>query len=149
MDGDGLSEPSGKTTSYRETFEDAFPFYLSIGMSYDEYWNGDASLTNYYRKAHYLRLERKNQEMWLQGMYIYEAIADLSPILHAFAKAGTKAKPYPSEPYNLGYNVDKEQERKENAKERKKFDEIKAKMEAFTTDFNKRFETKQGGGISE
>ena len=32
--------------------------------------------------------------MWLQGMYIYDAISRLSPILRAFAKKGPKAQPY-------------------------------------------------------
>lgn len=37
----------------------------------------------------------------MQGMYIYEAIADLIPVLHAFAKKGAKAKPYPKQPYAI------------------------------------------------
>ena len=32
-------------------------------------------------------------------MYIYEAICDVSPILHAFAKSGTRPRPYPEKPY--------------------------------------------------
>ena len=43
-----------------------------------------------YRKAEELRKERVNQEMWLQGMYIYDAISRLSPILRAFAKRERK-----------------------------------------------------------
>lgn len=39
--------------------------------------------------------------LWLQGRYVYEAIQNLSPILHAFAKKGTKAEPYRNEPYDL------------------------------------------------
>lgn len=34
-------------------------------------------------------------------MYIYEAMMDLSPILHAFANKGTKPHPYRSKPYQL------------------------------------------------
>ena len=30
----------------------------------------------------------------MQGLYIYEALCDVAPILHAFAKPGTKPLPY-------------------------------------------------------
>lgn len=70
-------------------------------MTYDQYWNDDCRLTEYYRKADELKSDRRNQEIWLQGMYIYEALCDVSPVLHAFAKAGTKPRPYPEKPYSI------------------------------------------------
>jgi len=97
--------------TYTEQFYEQFPFYLSIGMTYDQYWNDDCCLTKYYRKANELSKARKNQELWLQGMYIYEALCCVSPVLHAFAKSGTKPQPYPDKPYAIS---DKEiKERKE------------------------------------
>lgn len=80
--------------SYSEIFLAKFPYYLSIGMTEEQYWDRDSTLVKSYRKAEELRKERVNQEMWLQGMYIYDAISRLSPILRAFAKKGTKAQPY-------------------------------------------------------
>ena len=35
-------------------------------------------------------------------MYIYDAMGKVSPLLHAFAKKGTKAQPYPNKPYEIG-----------------------------------------------
>ena len=64
-------------------------------------------------------MERENQTLWLQGMYIYEAIGDMAPILHAFAKKGAKPTPYPEQPYALNA------ERKQKAKAR----EDKKKMD--------------------
>ena len=87
--------------TYTEQFYEQFPFYLSIGMTYDQYWNDDCCLTKYYRKANELSKARKNQELWLQGMYIYEALCCVSPVLHAFAKSGTKPQPYPDKPYAI------------------------------------------------
>ena len=72
--------------TYTERFYEMFPYYLSIGMTPEQYWESDCTLTKYYRKAEELRNEKRNQELWLQGMYVYEAIADVSPVLHAFAK---------------------------------------------------------------
>lgn len=100
MGGELLNSSSSKV-SYTEQFYEHFPFYLAIGMTYDQYWNDDCQLVKYYRKAHKLKNEQKNQELWLQGMYIYEALCNVSPVLHAFAKRGTRPLPYPEKPYSL------------------------------------------------
>ena len=39
--------------------------------------------------------------MWLQGAYMYEALLDASPMLHAFADKNTKPIPYRDEPYDI------------------------------------------------
>ena len=80
-------------------------------MTAEQYWEGDPSLPRYYRKAYELQRKRRNEELWLQGMYIYEALCDVSPILQAFAKRGTKPHPYSDHPYSIT-NDDREEERK-------------------------------------
>ena len=124
------------TRKYYEIFYEQFPFYLSIGMTYEQYWEGDSSLVKYYRDAFLLQKDRKNEELWLQGMYIYEAICDASPILHAFAKKGTKPHPYVDKPYALT-----EKRRKQDAEDENKavFDKGKQFMEAFMKSFNTKF----------
>jgi len=102
-------------------------------MSYDQYWNEDCLLTVYYRKAHELRKDRKNQELWLQGMYIYEALCDVSPVLHAFAKSGTKPLPYPDKPYPVAKEeIIKQKEFREKANRQK----AKAMFEAWAERLN-------------
>jgi len=91
-------------------------------MTYDQYWNDDCMLVKYYREAHRLRNERKNQELWLQGLYIYEALCDVAPILHAFAKSGTKPRPYLSKPFPITMEEvkrDKEEQEKLNRQKAK------------------------------
>ena len=122
--------------TYTERFNEVFPYYLSIGMTPEQYWDGDCTLVKYYRKAEELRSEKRNQELWLQGMYIYEAICDVSPILHAFAKKGAKPHPYPSKPYAISEKQIR-QEREE--KERKIAEKGKRFMEALMQSTNKRF----------
>lgn len=80
-------------------------------MTSKEYWEGDSSLVKYYRKAHKLSIETQNYNAWLQGMYIYEAFCDVSPILNAFAKSGTKPLPYPQKPYGYGETKQTEYEK--------------------------------------
>lgn len=95
-------------------------------------------LARYYRKAEELRRKRKNEELWLQGMYIYEALCDVSPVLHAFAKKGTKPVPYPDHPYALTA-TDREEEKKLN--EQREREKARQYMEAKMAAINKRFKS--------
>ena len=133
---EGGQNRSSSSFTYTERFYEMFPYYLSIGMSSEQYWNGDCTLVKYYREAEELRNEKRNQELWLQGMYIYEAICDVAPILHAFAKKGTKPHPYPTKPYAINEKQIR-QEREE--KERKLIEKGKKFMEAMMLSTNKRF----------
>ena len=135
-EGNEIEENRSSLFTYTSKFYEAFPYYLSIGMTYDQYWNGDCTLPIYYRKAEELRNEKRNQELWLQGMYIYEALCDVSPILHAFAKKGTKPQPYTTNPYPI---TKKELKRIEEEKERKMAEKGKRNMEALMATLNKRF----------
>ena len=136
-DGGQASSPSSFT--YTDKFYEYFPYYLAIGMTPEQYWEGDCTLPKYYRKAEELRNEKRNQELWLQGMYVYEAICDVSPILHAFAKKGTKPTPYTSKPYPL---TNKQVEQEEEEKQRKVAEKGKRFMEAMAASINKKFEGK-------
>ena len=102
---------------------------MSIGMSYDEFWNGESRLVEYYRKAHELRTQRKNQELWLQGLYIYEALCDASPLFRLSLKKGSiKPSPYAKEPYPITETeVRQREERERKAQEEK----MKAAFAAF------------------
>ena len=132
-----MSSPSSFT--YTEKFYELFPYYLSIGMTPEQYWDGDSTLVKYYRKAEELRNEKRNQELWLQGMYVYEAVCDVAPILHAFAKKGTKPTPYPSAPYPI---TEKQSKKNEEDKQRKLVEKGKKFMEAMAASVNKKFEEK-------
>lgn len=95
-------------------FEKLCPIYMVYGMTYDEFWHGDVYRALFYKKAYTERMkiqsELNDYNFWLQGMYVYEAICDASPIYHAFAKKGTKPLPYSSEPYGVKYKKEKDKE---------------------------------------
>ena len=111
---DFLTEnPPTQNKTYTEIFEENFPFYLAIGMSSAEYWEGDCSLTRYYRKAYKIKQEEINNNAWLQGLYVYDAI---STALHnALRGKNSKAREYANQPYNFENN--KEKSKQEKAKE--------------------------------
>ena len=108
---------------------------MSIGMSYDEFWNQDVALVRAYRKADELRRRRLNEQCWLQGAYIYEALCDAAPVFHAFAKKGAKPNPYVKEPYPITEGEIREhKEREAKIKEEK----IKAEFAAFVEQMQKK-----------
>ena len=59
---------------FTESFERVFPWYLSMGMPADQFWEGDPWLAAAYREADALRNQRRSEEMWMQGLYIYNAV---------------------------------------------------------------------------
>lgn len=130
--------------AYTQKFYDVFPYYLAIGMTPEQYWEGDCELVRYYRKAAQIRQDLKNQDAWLQGMYVYQAIGNLAPILRAFAKKGVKAISYPDQPF--AFDTKQKDERQE-AKREKQDEKAKAYFQALALSLNKKFQEK-GGGVN-
>ena len=78
-------------------------------MPSDEFWHGDPYLVRAYQKAHQLRIEQRNQEMWAQGIYNYRAFKS---VIEAFAYGlsngkGSKPSEYPNEPIPFSENEQK------------------------------------------
>ena len=109
---------------------------MSIGMTYDEFWNQDVRLVEAYRKAAELRDKRRNQELWPQGMYIYEALCDASPLFRFSMKKGTvKPEPYVKEPYPITSAEIKERQEREA---RQKEERLKAEFAVFAEQMRKK-----------
>lgn len=138
-EGGGVSRPSSIFLRYAEKFEELCPYYLSLGMTYADYWDGDAAMVKAYRqKDEYVR-ERENFNFWLQGMYIYEALLDVSPVLRPFAK-NAKPQPYRSEPVPINLRQTEEMKKRENERKLKNGKEA---MMAMMVEINKRFEKQE------
>jgi hypothetical protein len=104
---------------------------MSIGMTYDEFWNQSVSMVRAYREADDLRRRKENEVLWMQGVYIREAL--MSTVCNMFNK-GTKFE-YPKDPYPVtSKQVEEKQER-----ERKRMEErIKADMLAMVERMSKK-----------
>ena len=70
-------------------------------MSAEEFWYGEPRLTEVYRKAHTLRQEMKNQDMWIQGIYVHRAVSSVAESLAYGFSGGKGNKPsrYPEMPF--------------------------------------------------
>lgn len=120
--------------TYTEQFYELFPYYLSIGMTYEQYWESDPMLAKYFRQADELRNERKNQELWLQGLYVYNALTAIMPV-----KKGTEQPKYPDKPFTIS---EKQRKREKLEEEKAIFDKGKLVMERFMSRTNKQFKDK-------
>ncbi|MBR0144330.1 MAG: hypothetical protein IJM21_09180 [Clostridia bacterium] len=106
-------------------FEEVCPYYLAIGMSLDEYWNGSPHLAKVYRAAHRLKAEEENQKAWLQGLYIKSALD--SSLSALFGKRGNRGTGYLEKPLELFEKSEKEKKR-DALRERRRIVEALEKM---------------------
>lgn len=101
-----------------DCFVESEPYYLAIGMTHEQYWEDDPWLVQTYKRAHEMKVEMRNQEMWLQGMYNYQAfmtgLANFGNGLSGKHRKKTEHK-YMSEPIRIRPLTEKEK-RLEQAK---------------------------------
>lgn len=135
MGGELVNSPPPVKKTYGEQFAEHFPYYLALGMSAGQYWDGDSTLVRDYRKADKIRADMKNQEAWLHGRYVYDALCCASPILHAFAKGGTQPIPYNARPHAL---TSKQAAEQTEAEENEKVIHAASGFEIYARAFNKR-----------
>jgi hypothetical protein len=117
--GDG--EVTSPSKTFTEYFDEMFPAYLAMGMTWTQFWIDEPELAIAYRKADAIRKRRKNEELWLEGMYVAEALG--ATVGNMFSK-GQKHQ-YPAEPFPI--TVEEQQERRER--------EEKARMERMKAAF--------------
>ena len=120
--------------TYTEQFYELFPYYLSIGMTYEQYWESDPMLVKYYKQAYEMKYDRRNQELWLQGLYFYNALGAIVPV-----KKGAEQPKYPDKPFSLTENQRKQEK---VAEEKATFEKGKMMMERFMSRNNKQFKNK-------
>lgn len=96
----------------------AASYYLAIGMTAQEYWNDDAYLVRVYEEKFEIQRQLRNQELWLQGLYNYQAF---SAVIGAFAyglggKKGKRPEPYIERPIPIT-EKEREEEKQRRIKE--------------------------------
>lgn len=89
-----------------------FPYYLAIGMTYEQYWHSDPYLTVYYQKAKKMKFDYDNQMAWINGLYIYDAVSAI--VFNTWCrKDGEQCKDYASKPYEFDEAKQEEEIKKE------------------------------------
>lgn len=129
----GESTPTETPDDFRTIIDKAFPSYLAMGMTYDEFYKKDHTLAISYRRAFELKRAKENEDMWLLGAYVYQAIARVSPLFNPFAKH-PKPEDYLDKPFSL-YKTDEQGAKSHAVTDDKGF----AYMQAAMTRINNKF----------
>lgn len=102
-----------------------FPYYLSLGCSYEAFWNGSAWIAASYREAEIHRREQCNYDAWLQGLYVSRAV---NAAFAAFSwgmngKKGARPDGYPD--YPIAFT-----EREKQAEQQRRIEQTRKFFEA-------------------
>lgn len=98
--------------------EEALPYYLAIGMTYEQYWYASPSLVIAFRKAHKLKIQMQNEQMYLQGVYNFKAVETALSNFHLDGKHH-KNNDYLKEPFKIFPDTKEEKERKKRLEQEK------------------------------
>ena len=98
--------------------------YLQMGMSLDEYWKGPPYLAVVYRELNTNKRKEKNEYLWLQGMYIYEAFSTV--MYNAFRGKGKSPAKYTEKPYRITPETEEEKREKAEAERKKAISSLTA-----------------------
>ena len=112
---------------YGDIFDELFPHYLLMGMTPEQYWDGESSLKPAYRKAYKMRMENEqmlaDQQNWYMGQYIMSVLQCVPLLVGGFNIKSTANLPsYPKKPF---LEQAAEQKKEEN---RRKQEEDQAKL---------------------
>lgn len=125
-----------------ELLWDAFPQYLAIGMSAEEYWHGPLDLAVSYRRAWRARREAERDEMfaseWRHGQYTLIALS----VALSKAFGGKSSEGYPDSPL---YSSEQLREAAREERERREMERTRELLRAKVAQMNKRFLERQGG----
>ena len=133
--------------TYGEIFDELFPHYLLMGMTPEQYWDGESGLKRAYRKMYQIKVENEqrlaDRNNWYMGQYIVKAL-NCVPLLVAGlnVKSSTRLPQYPEKPFlEQAEILKKEEDRKKQEEDRSKM--AMAMFQAMVSKFNKRFEKEQ------
>ena len=98
-------------------------------MSYELFWEAEPQVAAAFRRADEISRRRVNQQLWLSGVYVREALA--STVGNMFSK-GSKHE-YPSEPIAITVA---EQEERQARLQKAKMEKIKASFMARALNVN-------------
>jgi len=90
---------------------------MAIGMTYEQYWFGDALMSRDFQEAYQLRQQQQNEMLWLQGMYFYEGFC--TALHNALASKVSKKVSYPEKPYEVFRGPKTEEEKKREIEEKR------------------------------
>ena len=100
----------GETLSFSDFLERSCIEYMAIGMTYEQFWDGDNDAPKLFREVWNRKAEFKDYDYWHSGQYVNMAV------INAISRMGESEKdiiPYPEKPF-----MEQERERKDIEKQK-------------------------------
>lgn len=118
---DSIESPEGTPKTIEEALNRMCAYYMSIGCSFEQFWYGDVSDLAMFVDADEYRQMRNNADMYLQGLYVYNAVSAVAgEVMYAVNdKKGQKPKGYLQRPIpitELEHKYDLERRKQETRK---------------------------------
>lgn len=109
------------------------PYYLAIGMTHEQYWCDDVWLVHTFREAHRMKVEMRNQELYMQGLYNFKGFAAvISNFAQSFSKKKRSQETYLKEPIRITPLTEKEKKRKQ----KQEINDLRKQLGAWKTKHN-------------
>ena len=133
--GDRLKEEDNpkqtSPTPYGDMFDEALPHYLAMGMTWDEFWDGEYGMKKACRKAYQIRMENEqriaDRNNWYMGQYIINVLQAVPLFVAGFNTKGVNLPDYPDKPYYERFD----EQKKEETRKRHEEDQSKLAMAMF------------------
>lgn len=115
-------EPEQTDTPYGDIFDQLFPQFLVMGMSPEEYWDGESSLKSAYRKAYEIRMETEQKLMdrnnWYMAQYMIKVLQCVPLLVGGLnVKGSTQLPDFPEKPFFELMEAQKKEETRKKQKE--------------------------------
>lgn len=107
-------------------------------MTYEQFWDGDVFAHKAFRECYRLRAKKRNEEMWIQGMYFYEALCNASSLFRGMKPS--RPQQFRDKPYDL---FEDDRKRREEEEAKAKYERMREKVAAFAKAYNEQQKSKE------
>lgn len=118
MDSEQVTESVDKEISMEDHLDSLCEFYMTMGVPYEVFWHGDYCQLKYYERVYLRKRKIQNENMWMMGMYNYNAHS--TTLANAFKDKGKPTSNYLEKPIEFFPKTEEE--------EKAEAEKIKAKI---------------------
>lgn len=139
--GNPLTEEGEQTrrtskTPYGDLFDKLLPQYMAMGMTYEQFWDGEIGIHKAYREAYKLRMENElriaDRNGWYIGQYIVHALRSVQLLAVAVpVKKIPDPKEYPEKPFLIQAEEEERKNKDEEVRKKREEDQSKLAMSMF------------------
>ena len=134
--GEGEQPRRTSKTPYGDMFDELLPQYMAMGMTYEQFWDGEVGIRKAFRKAYQLRMENDlkiaDRNGWYIGQYICKALQAVQLLAVAVpVKKLPDPHEYPDKPFMIQAEEEERKNKDEEIRKKREEDQSKLAMSMF------------------